>query len=305
MFDTHEVATVHERCGGECRKGGCGRGGKKEKERKKEAVWMRMGMRLCGKEVRTDRYSQRPEDGEGRCPVDRDRVEARGGEDSCSFLYYLCELVVQRSFADSPAAMSPAPPPPQPSTYASKHPESTPRLLSALRDLHATDPKAIRTTVHRYPAALYAHGQNEHARDRLITSWKMTEHMYFKKSLVFPTLARGLFTEEVLEGDPVPPLEACSGQIGSDPDAPRERIVLRGYDKFFNTGEVSWTEVGLAALYAMRFADTQTVGRDETTHPGTVLPYAQIQWLPDPHICAFSHPSHCGLQAFPRHHHSC
>lgn len=61
--------------------------GKKEKERKKEAVWMRMGMRLCGKEVRTDRYSQRPEDGEGRCPVDRDRVEARGGEDSCSFLY--------------------------------------------------------------------------------------------------------------------------------------------------------------------------------------------------------------------------
>lgn len=89
MFDTHEVATVHERCGGECRKGGCGRGGKKEKERKKEAVWMRMGMRLCGKEVRTDRYSQRPEDGEGRCPVDRDRVEARGGEDSCSFLYVL------------------------------------------------------------------------------------------------------------------------------------------------------------------------------------------------------------------------
>lgn len=73
----------------------------------------------------------------------------------------------------------------------------------------------------------------------------MTEHMYFKKSLVFPTLARGLFTEEVLEGDPVPPLETCSHQSESNPDAPNERIVLRGYDKFFNIGEVSWTEVGL------------------------------------------------------------
>ncbi|OWZ44630.1 tRNA ligase [Cryptococcus neoformans] len=138
--------------------------------------------------------------------------------------------------------MPPTPPPPQPSTYASKHPESTPRLLNALRDLHATDPKAIRTTVHRYPAALYAHGQDDHARDRFITSWKMTEHMYFKKSLVFPTLARGLFTEEVLEGDPMPPLETCSHQSESNPDAPNERIVLRGYDKFFNIGEVSWTE---------------------------------------------------------------
>ncbi|KIR29912.1 tRNA ligase [Cryptococcus deuterogattii 99/473] len=140
--------------------------------------------------------------------------------------------------------MSPAQPQPQsqPSSYASKHPESTSHLLNALRNLHVTDPKAIRTTVHRYPAALYTHGQNDHARDRLITSWKMTEHMYFKKSLVFPTLARGLFTEEVLEGDPVPPLGECSDQARSDPNTLKERIVLRGYDKFFNIGEVPWTE---------------------------------------------------------------
>jgi tRNA ligase len=50
----------------------------------------------------------------------------------------------------------------------------------------------------------------------------MTEHMYFKANNKFPTLARGLFTEEV------------DGQ---------ERIVARGYDKFFNTDETAWTNV--------------------------------------------------------------
>lgn len=50
----------------------------------------------------------------------------------------------------------------------------------------------------------------------------MTEHMYFNADNRFPTLARGLFTEE-LEG--------------------QERIVARGYDKFFNTDETAWTSV--------------------------------------------------------------
>ncbi|WVQ72813.1 hypothetical protein IAR50_002373 [Cryptococcus sp. DSM 104548] len=117
-----------------------------------------------------------------------------------------------------------------PTNYTSKHPESLPALLSALRDLQLTDPKAIRATTHIYPSSLYA-PQGEY-RDRKIVSWKMTEHMYYKKAQIFPTLARGLFTEGLEEGDSMPP-----GAEGGE-----ERIVLRGYDKFFNVGELAWTE---------------------------------------------------------------
>lgn len=112
-----------------------------------------------------------------------------------------------------------------------KHPESVPELLDSLRRLQHDDPKAVRSTVHLYPASLYAAAAgmddaeastSASAGTRRITSWKMTEHMYFKADNKFPTLARGLFTED---GDG------------------NERIVARGYDKFFNTDETAWTEV--------------------------------------------------------------
>ncbi|EIW73483.1 hypothetical protein TREMEDRAFT_20952, partial [Tremella mesenterica DSM 1558] len=67
-----------------------------------------------------------------------------------------------------------------------------------------------------------------------ITSWKMTEHMYFNINNPFPTMARGLFTEELEEG------EEGSPAIREE-DKGRERIVGRGYDKFFNIDEVPWT----------------------------------------------------------------
>jgi tRNA ligase len=89
---------------------------------------------------------------------------------------------------------------------------------------------------------------------------------------VFPTLARGLFTEELEEGDEVPPgmegvegrevtevkgedkegAEGTGGDVREDSDEGggpakkrkiRERIVARGYDKFFNIDEVPWTYV--------------------------------------------------------------
>lgn len=66
----------------------------------------------------------------------------------------------------------------------------------------------------------------------------MTEHMYFNANNPFPTLARGLFTEEVEDGDDIPPGVSGSGQG-------RDRIVARGYDKFFNIDEVEWTSVSL------------------------------------------------------------
>nr|ODN93894.1 hypothetical protein L203_00062 [Cryptococcus depauperatus CBS 7841] len=123
--------------------------------------------------------------------------------------------------------------------YASKHPESLPQLLSALRNLQVTEPKAIRANVHIYPSSIYARESPDRYRDRRITSWKLNEYMYFKKSDVFPTLARGLFTEKLEEKDAIPPI--IEGRREED-RKPKERIVLRGYDKFFNTGEVGWTE---------------------------------------------------------------
>lgn len=66
--------------------------------------------------------------------------------------------------------------------------------------------------------------------ERVLTSWKMADYAYKRDPCPFPTRARGLFTERVkgaAEGDEF-------------------RIVARGYDKFFNVDEVSWTQVGLA-----------------------------------------------------------
>ncbi|KAJ7434866.1 RNA ligase-domain-containing protein [Mycena latifolia] len=54
-----------------------------------------------------------------------------------------------------------------------------------------------------------------------VRSWKMTEHKYYVVPSPFPTLARGIFTTEQPGGE--------------------HRIVVRGYDKFFNIGEVGWT----------------------------------------------------------------
>ncbi|ORY25650.1 RNA ligase-domain-containing protein [Naematelia encephala] len=116
-----------------------------------------------------------------------------------------------------------------------KHPASTSALLASLRHLQETDKKAVRSNVHIYPASVYAkNGESSasaQARDRHITSWKMTEHMYFNADNPFPTLARGLFTMKVEEGEELP----AGAEMAED------RIVARGYDKFFNIDEVEWT----------------------------------------------------------------
>ena len=57
----------------------------------------------------------------------------------------------------------------------------------------------------------------------------MNEFKYYVVPSPFPTLARGLFTRELKK------------DAGSD--QPRYQIVARGYDKFFNIGEVPWTDV--------------------------------------------------------------
>ncbi|KPV72607.1 uncharacterized protein RHOBADRAFT_29768 [Rhodotorula graminis WP1] len=56
----------------------------------------------------------------------------------------------------------------------------------------------------------------------------MADYAYKREPCPFPTRARGLFTERVRGGD-------------GDGGEAEYRIVARGYDKFFNINEVSWT----------------------------------------------------------------
>jgi len=81
-------------------------------------------------------------------------------------------------------------------------------LIAALVALEKSAPKLVKSSVYPAPAE----------PTTLVRSWKMNEFKYYDIPSPFPTYARGLFT------------------LG-------DRIVVRGYDKFFNTGEVPWTEV--------------------------------------------------------------
>lgn len=131
-----------------------------------------------------------------------------------------------------------------------RHPTSTASLLYELYQLRKTNPKAVRPNVHLYPSRIYDNedkGEGSSTTpDRRITSWKMTEHMYFNASNPFPSLARGLFTEAVEENEVPKEALACEGEWKDDQI--RERIVARGYDKFFNVDEVDWTVVSLPSL---------------------------------------------------------
>lgn len=93
------------------------------------------------------------------------------------------------------------------------------KLVESLYAVSQRHPKLIKSSVYSAPA------------DKTIevTSWKMNEFKYYTIPSPFPTLARGLFT--TTNGDETE---------GSDV---KYRIIIRGYDKFFNIGEVPWTNV--------------------------------------------------------------
>ncbi|RPD55632.1 hypothetical protein L226DRAFT_537106 [Lentinus tigrinus ALCF2SS1-7] len=88
-------------------------------------------------------------------------------------------------------------------------------LIDALKRLSKKSPKLVRSTEYEAPAD----------RSIRVRSWKMNEFKYYDIPSPFPTLARGLFTQDV---------KTASGET-------KNRIVARGYDKFFNIGEVPWT----------------------------------------------------------------
>ncbi|KAF8491349.1 RNA ligase-domain-containing protein [Russula emetica] len=89
------------------------------------------------------------------------------------------------------------------------------QLIADLHSLHKKSPKLVKPVKYVVPTV----------PEITVESWKMNEWKYHDIPSPFPTLARGLFSvEEKGEGE-----------------GPRYRIVARGYDKFFNIGEVPWT----------------------------------------------------------------
>lgn len=93
------------------------------------------------------------------------------------------------------------------------------KLIADLHKLSSKNPKLVKSSTFPAPAD----------PNVTIRSWKMNEFKYYDIPSPFPTLARGLFTTEL-------PNEGRDGE-------PKYRIVVRGYDKFFNIGEVPWTNV--------------------------------------------------------------
>ena len=112
--------------------------------------------------------------------------------------------------------------------------EEDSKLVSDLYRLSKKSPKLVRS--HTYDAP------SDPAIS--ITSWKMNEFKYYDVPSPFPTLARGLFTRQL---------------PSTDDKEPRYQIVARGYDKFFNIGEVPWTDVSTL----LRSRDTTNARRNK------------------------------------------
>jgi tRNA ligase len=99
------------------------------------------------------------------------------------------------------------------------------QLITDLHALHKKSPKLVKPVQYAAPAI----------PEITVESWKMNEFKYYDIPSPFPTLARGLFSVREDEA------EEKDGRA-------RYRIVTRGYDKFFNIGEVPWTNVRFLPL---------------------------------------------------------
>ncbi|KAL5476920.1 TRL1 [Sanghuangporus weigelae] len=118
-------------------------------------------------------------------------------------------------------------PPPSPSTTcaATMTPPSDHALVSSLLDLLSASSKIKNRNKKLVSSSVYPAPADPSVS---IRSWKLNEYRYYDVPSPFPTLARGLFTQWVSENP------------GSEEGEGRYRIVARGYDKFFNIGEVPW-----------------------------------------------------------------
>ncbi|EGN92568.1 hypothetical protein SERLA73DRAFT_99105 [Serpula lacrymans var. lacrymans S7.3] len=95
------------------------------------------------------------------------------------------------------------------------------QLIADLYMLSSKSPKLVRSSEYAAPSD----------PEVTVRSWKMNEFKYYDIPSPFPTLARGLFSLKLSDKN--------DGVDGTG--KAKHRIVVRGYDKFFNIGEVPWT----------------------------------------------------------------
>ncbi|KAG6889608.1 hypothetical protein C0995_016134 [Termitomyces sp. Mi166 len=115
---------------------------------------------------------------------------------------------------------------------ASEYSEKDSKLITSLHKLSKKSPKLVKSSTYKAPADPTI----------VVRSWKMNEFKYYDIPSPFPTLARGLFSVELTK-------ESVEEATKDEDEATKEenvdekkfRIVARGYDKFFNIGEVPWT----------------------------------------------------------------
>lgn len=105
-------------------------------------------------------------------------------------------------------------------------------LVHQLIKVSNNNPKLIKHSDYVAPAA----------PEMTIRSWRMNEFKYYEIPSPFPTLARGLFTTEAVEEG--------KKRAGKNKEY---RLVIRGYDKFFNIGEVPWTTVCIPIILNLNF----------------------------------------------------
>ena len=110
----------------------------------------------------------------------------------------------------------------------------------------------------------------------------MNEFKYYDIPSPFPTLARGLFTRE-LESE------------GSK----KYQIVVRGYDKFFNIGEVPWTSVRFHFSFALadRSHIFSQVGLPRGEYSSTIYSVPQIERMYHLYRSVDPYPTRRHLQA--------
>lgn len=105
--------------------------------------------------------------------------------------------------------------------------------------------KLLRSSQHTLHLSPTSSSPRQEDEIRVITSWKMVDYAYKRDPCPFPTRARGLFTERItpqeIEGGQGE--GKVEGKEAGNGEEEEYRIVARGYDKFFNVGEVSWTKV--------------------------------------------------------------
>ncbi|KAG6895054.1 hypothetical protein C0992_003348 [Termitomyces sp. T32_za158] len=115
---------------------------------------------------------------------------------------------------------------------ASVYSEEDSQLIASLYKLSQKSPKLVKSSTYNAPAD----------PKTVIRSWKMNEFKYYDIPSPFPTLARGLFTVELAK-ESMKEAVKDGNEVAKEADVEEKkfRIVARGYDKFFNIGEVPWT----------------------------------------------------------------